>query len=390
MSAESLPLGNRGKTVAPLKRKGLGGRSGASRVAYTLRDSLVLGGYQPRKAQRGCGRWRRKGAEGTEGVELRPSPSVPDRLTYVGLQRCASPSSCPVCALVIATRRAEDLRRVVGAHEKRGGVTCMITSTIRHGAGKRLRTLRRGLVRAFGLFRRRRGVARLLEGVEWCRAMEVMHGWLNGWHPHLHLLLLLLGAAQAHALEEQAGFLASTWADCVASVLGEECRPDLEHGLVIGGGAADYLSKIDLEVSLGATKEGRNGHRTPWQIAADLVEHGRPEDEQLWLDYVVDMKNAHQLEPSGGFWAVGEVEEKTEEEIVNESDAGPETVAVIPWPAWSCLVITVAGRSYELRDVAERAAHPTDPDRAAKAQAAVDEQLSAWAKDTGLDPPSTG
>jgi hypothetical protein len=57
---------------------------------------------------------------------------------YGGLKHCGSVRTCPVCAVKVATRRADDLAAVMRAVHEREGSAFMLTLTMRHARGDRL------------------------------------------------------------------------------------------------------------------------------------------------------------------------------------------------------------------------------------------------------------
>lgn len=57
---------------------------------------------------------------------------------YGGLKHCGSAWCGPVCAVKVATRRADDLAAVMRAIHQQGGSAFMLTLTMRHARGDRL------------------------------------------------------------------------------------------------------------------------------------------------------------------------------------------------------------------------------------------------------------
>jgi hypothetical protein len=113
------------------------------------------------------------------------------RCRFDGVISCGSVWECPVCSRNIKQRRAQEVKVALDVHGGRKAV--LLSLTVRHGWGDDLRKMRSGLADAW------RGLTR---GAPWrkfsdkvglrgsIRAAEVTHG-ENGFHPHLHVLLLL-------------------------------------------------------------------------------------------------------------------------------------------------------------------------------------------------------
>lgn len=57
---------------------------------------------------------------------------------YSGLASCGSVWACPQCAAKVATRRADELSKVMRAVDEAGGSAFLLTLTMRHSRGGRL------------------------------------------------------------------------------------------------------------------------------------------------------------------------------------------------------------------------------------------------------------
>lgn len=219
----------------------------------------------------------------------------------------------------------------------------MLTLTLSHGWGDSLEELRRGLTTAWG---------RTIAGEPWqriaqrwgivgyVRALELTDG-PNGWHPHLHLLLFTMRpVGELEPLRERLG---QRWAARVRSVLGERHEPRTDE---VGcdlrpSRSADYLAAMGLEITGQLSKEGRNGHHTPWE----LIDH----DPRRWRAYVRGIRGARMLQWSQGLRAalLGDV-------ATDQEHAIPETVATVaslPQAIWDDMVR--AGHELELLEAAE-------------------------------------
>jgi hypothetical protein len=75
-----------------------------------------------------------------DGVTLAVTTNTDGSRTagYSGLASCGSVWACPQCAAKIATRRADDLSKVMRAVDKAGGSAFLLTLTMRHSRGDRL------------------------------------------------------------------------------------------------------------------------------------------------------------------------------------------------------------------------------------------------------------
>ena len=144
------------------------------------------------------------------------------RATLGGVLRCGSVWECPVCQLGILTERADEIEKTIRWHtdaqlrrwmrretaSQRFGLPFvepwyMLTLTIAHGWGHRLDRMRDVVSNAWRAVQGgapwKRFAARV-ELVGYVRSLETTHDvrhWAdprirpNGWHPHLHTLLLV-------------------------------------------------------------------------------------------------------------------------------------------------------------------------------------------------------
>src|SRR5260221_2642739 len=220
-----------------------------------------------------------------------------DRVAIRGLETCGSVWACPCCAARIYATRAHELTEAFRLWQ--GAEPSMLTFTVRHGAGDRLKTLRRGLAKAWEyLWRGRAGMARRKKwGLRsWVRAIEVSRG-KNGWHPHIHAFVFTMqGISDADRRE-----LSLAWRRAVVRALGFRWRPSVAHGVDVKGRRASkaYLTKLGLEISA-ITKTGRgDGYRSPWQLAHEAA-RGDLRSAALWQEYCRGMHGARQLTWSRG------------------------------------------------------------------------------------------
>lgn len=245
-----------------------------------------------------------------------------ERLHWQGAVACGDMWACPVCASRARAARADQIRHVTEAHGRHRAM--MVTLTVRHARHHGCRSMREALGHAWRLltsgapwrrFRRAVGVEHV------ARALEVTHG-PAGWHPHLHVLCLVHSgrweAAGVHAYARTVDnpddghlcrelvakvdglpadeWLAARWARCVRRAMGVDHVPDSYHGVHLTPCTdAGYLSKLGLEMSDPGRKSGREGRRTPHQIAWDMVTYRRELDRDLWGDYIKGFRGARHM-----------------------------------------------------------------------------------------------
>ncbi|WP_432182770.1 hypothetical protein [Streptomyces sp. NBC_00063] len=142
--------------------------------------------------------------------------------TVLGLMRCGRIWLCPVCAATIRHKRAEEITAGVVEWIKQGGIAYLVTFTARHAHKDRLADLMdalQGSRKTPDTPRRPGAYQRLITGGTWAgrkatdgdrhrdrdgirdrvgyigmiRATEVTVGLANGWHPHIHAIVLVGG-----------------------------------------------------------------------------------------------------------------------------------------------------------------------------------------------------
>lgn len=135
-----------------------------------------------------------------------------------GTTRCSSPWACPVCAPGLADQRAIALQPQVEAHVAAGYTAWLITLTIRHTRIDDVAELFRLQTAAW---------AKVTSGKVWqnwrtkgdiqfVRGFDCTWSAKNGWHPHLHLMVLIgPGHADPEAL---AHAIVERWGKCCTAV----------------------------------------------------------------------------------------------------------------------------------------------------------------------------
>jgi hypothetical protein len=299
-----------------------------------------------------CRRFALGGAVGLrQHVERLKDGSIASRLSWNGAETCGSVWACPECSRLIRTKRAQDLGRL---QEWAGTGAYLVSLTVRHAMGLDLRWLRRGVANAWRRVVRGQPWQRFLARaglLGYVRALETTHG-PNGWHPHLHLIVIGTPGWPSTMLGNRTAseWLGARWANAVEAELGPEQRPDHEHGCKVTQLAGSgYLIKMGLELVIDWTKQARpdvrNPRRGPWQIAADWVRFHEPEDRALWQAYAEGMKGAQQLTWSRGLRKLASLEQELPDEVI-ATDGGGREVGSVSRQDWEWLASGVGEQGY--------------------------------------------
>lgn len=345
-----------------------------------------------------------------------------------GLQTCGSGWVCPVCSGKIQQGRADDLGKVLAWARAEGHTLAMVTLTVSHkrrdsldsvwdavsagwaavtgGQGAknwgsesvedfreredRWDAARQLAIEGKGRYPRggrdnvrpvRRIGDREARGVVgWARAVEVTHG-LNGWHVHVHAVLVLsgdpaTGESNANLLGEsmfrrwqhgigKTGFTASrrrgvdvqvraAAAQKLADYLAKDGFGDtkLEGAAKITASVTKAGRTLALEAALGDAKWGKRQGKTPFQVLRDIDPDAPGVELAVWREWVEGSAGRLALTWSRGFRElVPDLDdEKTDEELAAAELSGDD-VLMFPHACW----YLIRDRRAELLELAETA-----------------------------------
>lgn len=255
-----------------------------------------------------------------------------------GLETCGSVWACPVCNAKIMARRAFELGAAVTAWEAKGGAVALVTFTMRHNVGQDLADLWSALAYAWSKVTSGKAwtTDKAWHGVAgWVRVVEVTVSWDNGWHVHIHALVMLDEGTQQDTLDALHTSMFGRWSRALQ-------RKGLDAPLMVGqdarivDGASDerlamYLTKaqdvpkIGMELTHSQSKTARTeyGSMTPWELLT-LVDESEEEHESLaardlWAEWEVVSRGKRQIGWSKGLRdLLGLGAEKDDDEVAAE------------------------------------------------------------------------
>jgi hypothetical protein len=255
---------------------------------------------------------------------------------FAHVMLCGRVWPCPVCGPKIRNQRAADLDAACASWIEAHGVgsVMLLTLTMPHDFGEPIKALIGRIAEAFtALFSARawKDDKQEFRLAHWVKAHDITHG-VNGWHPHLHVVLFAeepLTPGQLAALEQR---LYARWVR-VTTNRGSR-PPSRRHGIQLEQargredtaryvcqvvtGDADRPVPVAMEVTRGDLKTSSHlGHRTPWQVLADFAETGDCRDLALWHEFEEATTGVQAIRWSNGLRAaVGLGAEETDEEVV--------------------------------------------------------------------------
>ena len=261
------------------------------------------------------------------------------KANYGNLQRCGSVWCCPVCSAQISESRRHELQKGVANWTALGRHVYLVTFTNRHHFGDNLLDLLEGQKKAFIKFWQKRAVVEMLKKLGYVGrivATEVTYNKNNGWHPHYHMLFFFEHDVNMQALKS---FLALHWQDvCLKSGLK---APTLANGVDVRDGtyASKYASKwgLESEMTKGHLKKGLKGGLTPF----DLLRLSESDDDKyamLFSEFADVFKGKQQLVWSNGLKDLLNIEQKTDDEIIVETEKKSKHIRDLAWEIWQIVL----------------------------------------------------
>lgn len=257
---------------------------------------------------------------------------------YKGLFRCSSIWACPVCSHAIRIRRQLEVQAAALAHTNNGGSLLMLTLTLKHQPNHGLEELLEVLNSCWTKTLNNKSWAQNVKPhlVGTIKAVEITQGKLEkggSWHPHLHILLFVKKGKEEEVKNHVEKWLPKSWKKAVAKKL--DVSPDLLHGVdirSIDASASAYITKISQEITRSDTK-GKD--RNIWALV-DGMKNGEAAAFPAWKEYTSATKGKRALIWSNGLkkLLIPEVEDKTDEEIIEEEKGG-EVVKTIHRDEWN-------------------------------------------------------
>lgn len=297
---------------------------------------------------------------------------------YSGLLVCGSVWVCPVCAAKIQARRTIEVQNLFQwVYKVQKKQIAMVTLTFPHGLGDGLVENLAKQKKALEIFRSwnntmaKSGFKKFKINMEFeglVRALELTYG-ANGWHLHTHELWIIKYFEENPELESEIKqYLLDRWElACIkAGLLDATNEKQVKHfrersvHIVFRAKDSDYIAKqngdndkawgADKEVAQSHSKLGKSSGKSPFQLLIESEE--TPRYRKLFLEYAYAMKGKAQMFWSPGLKAKVGVEEKTDEELVEEQEDTADLLAVLNREHWVCVVKNKARA--ELLDIAEQ------------------------------------
>lgn len=291
---------------------------------------------------------------------------------FSGLQHCGSVWACPCCSAVVSARRSVEIGCGLLAWERMGGRLLMGTLTMRHHRGHRLASEWDALASAWDSVIRSQVWKRWkdrLGMVGNLRVVEVTDG-DNGWHAHLHLVLLIGGDAEALELvNEFTSWLLSKWARALekrgfpgALDVGQDVH--LVEGIEAAAQVGEYLSKASAYGTsesvgrelLGSWTKGARGTWSTvpaWRLAEQFAATGEADLLDRWHEYEKASKGRRQVTWSRGLRDLLDLDAELSDEAVAAEEVGTVDLLRLDKHAWA-MVLAQPWPTSRLLDVLDK------------------------------------
>jgi hypothetical protein len=268
---------------------------------------------------------------------------------FRNLQICGSVWMCPVCASAISETRRQELSLAIAKTDYQ---PMLLTFTMAHHKGDKLADLVDGLIKAFHSFKSGQYWQKKRDEFGWIgsvRGLETTHG-DNGWHPHLHDLVLLKKPLSPQEFIFFENLIKERWLMVLAR---QGYTASKEHGAHVREGHNDiveYVAKygrlpkvtgwtVIHEVTKSVSKKAHKDGRTAFQLLVDYLA-GDMAAGRLFMEYARVFKGKRQLVWSEGLRALlGLIEvEKTDAQIAAEVEEPAYVLLYLTVDQWKIVV----------------------------------------------------
>jgi hypothetical protein len=240
-----------------------------------------------------------------------------------------------------------------------GGSASLITLTMRHHAGHKLKDLWQALSSAWrGAISGKQWIKDQELGglLGWVRVVEATHG-RNGWHLHVHALVCWDSLVSLPLVQDIGHRMWQRWTRVLErkgfTSWKHRGGVDVRMATLSRDNLAQYFTKLAREVTSSHTKESRGG-RSPFKLLTDGLRTGDADDLDLWAEWEQVSYGKRQLTWSLGVHDLRKLadlgSEQSDEEIADEDLQGEDLIA-LPHPTWE--VLLRAELTTDLLDAAE-------------------------------------
>lgn len=306
------------------------------RVSYWVRQSVLRREFWGAARQAVCMYSASPEQFGGLGVVQLVMNSESRKARVTGCVMCKSAYGCPVCAHRIAEQRRKEVNEAIVQAGMKGWGVYLVTLTSKHKRRDSLAAMKQqqaAAIRMMGMGKNNLKAKLNKLGVGFkgtIKVLETTWGQVNGWHPHIHMIVMTESKVECSVLD---GVYREAWSKASAKAGLAEIG---DSGVDVRDGhkAGSYVAKWGLveEVTKGHLKQGRGGSVQPFQLLdvmggyADGKAVGltKAKAKSLYAEYLDAMFGHHMVDVSRGLYAELGVAEAMSEAEAAEQAAKPE------------------------------------------------------------------
>ncbi len=279
-------------------------------------------------------------------------------VSYIGLQTCGSPWACASCSARISERRKTEVVTALNKHLSTGATTYFVTFTFSHSKNEDLLLLRKQQEQALRILRASYGYRKYKKIVGYSgliRALEVTWGMSNGWHPHTHEIVFADKKVSFSAIKN---LLFPEWKKaCKKAGL---AAPSFRRGVDVRGGdkAATYVAKYGDELTKGHSKKATGDRFSPFDLLRSYHYDKNKLHGAKFVEFAEAMQGSRQLYWTNGLKDKFGINEKTDQDLVEETETDDYYMGAIPHLQWRSIVkykhvatVKIIGRDHGLESV---------------------------------------
>ncbi len=270
-----------------------------------------------------------------------------NRAKYANLARCGSVWNCPCCATTISEHRRSELEQLKESVESKGGFLMMATLTVPHYRQDNIENLSSEINLAFRTMTKKKAWKNFLNkyGIGgFVRVLEVTHSFRNGWHPHIHMMVVFSRPLNYYLNRSLKKDLYNEWSKA-ATGTGFK-KPSYKHGVDIRThhDMTNYIQKmgnwtLEHEMTKAHMKLGKMESRTPFQLLAESLLNDDKQAGELFKEYAKAFKGKRQLNWSRNLKKTYKIGEKTDQEVVEDStDESYKLFDKVSWNDWKIIL----------------------------------------------------
>ena len=252
------------------------------------------------------------------------------KFMFNGSTSCNAIWRCPVCSLKILKGRAKELYSITSQHLKESPTNEMgfLTLTVKHTRKDNLKDTLAFLNDSWRslqnqkFFRNMKKEGNYLGQI---KALEITHTKLNGWHPHLHIILFWQNLTSEQVLQNQ-HIILNRWVDWTNGKAQAQ-----NSKIVYNTDISEYVTKWDSIQELTNDFSKKSEGIKPFQLLNLIHENQTIYDykclksslnrcKAMYREYVEATRGKHRIGISRNLNALYKVESKTDQELVNEID----------------------------------------------------------------------